>query len=96
MGPCLCGDYMCPSCGPAQGYDPKFEALCETLGDRVGTFFEGIGLSAKEQDSIFEMILEKVADIFAKQAQDADIMDRCRQMDEDEKAYQDYMTDNFG
>jgi len=86
---------MCPSCGPAQGYDSKFEALCETLGDRVGTFFEGIGLSAKEQDSIFEVILEKVSDILAKHEQEAD-EEACRQMDEDDKAYQDYMTENFG
>ena len=26
---CLCGDYMCPSCGPAQGYDPAFEKFFE-------------------------------------------------------------------
>lgn len=23
MGPCMCGDPCCPSCGPAQGYCPK-------------------------------------------------------------------------
>lgn len=26
--PCLCGDTNCPSCGPAQGYDPAFETVC--------------------------------------------------------------------
>ncbi len=36
--PCMCGDTMCPSCGPAQGYDARAEAieeaiylLCETV-----------------------------------------------------------------
>lgn len=29
--PCLCGDTACPSCGPAQGYDPKYEAALEAI-----------------------------------------------------------------
>lgn len=29
MGPCLCGDYGCPSCGPAQGYFKNNCAECE-------------------------------------------------------------------
>ena len=29
--PCMCGDTACPSCGPAQGYDPEFEKVCEWL-----------------------------------------------------------------
>lgn len=28
---CMCGDTNCPSCGPAQGYNPAFEAVCEWL-----------------------------------------------------------------
>ena len=28
---CMCGDSMCPSCGPAQGYDPEFEIVTEWL-----------------------------------------------------------------
>jgi hypothetical protein len=27
----MCGDPMCWSCGPAQGYDPKMEALYERI-----------------------------------------------------------------
>lgn len=95
MGPCLCGDTACPSCGPLQGYDPQFEALCDTLGDRVGAFFEGIPLSAKEQDTIFEMIIEKVSDFLAEHERQAD-EEMCRQMIEDERAYNDYMIENFG
>ena len=30
---CLCGDTACPSCGPAQGHDPAFEAVCEWIYD---------------------------------------------------------------
>lgn len=29
--PCLCGDTNCPSCGPAQGYDPHAELVTEWL-----------------------------------------------------------------
>ena len=33
--PCMCGDIMCPSCGPAQGYDPAFEAVVEWMQEVV-------------------------------------------------------------
>jgi hypothetical protein len=29
----MCGDTNCPSCGPAQGYDPAFELVCEWIGE---------------------------------------------------------------
>ena len=29
--PCMCGDFACPSCGPAQGADLEHEAVCEAL-----------------------------------------------------------------
>ncbi len=35
MGPCMCGDLNCPSCGPAQGYNPDFEVVCEYLAEVV-------------------------------------------------------------
>lgn len=31
VGPCLCGDVNCPSCGSAMGHNPEFERLCEWL-----------------------------------------------------------------
>ena len=34
---CMCGDAMCASCGPAQGYNPEFEAFCEWLDDKFGS-----------------------------------------------------------
>lgn len=35
MGPCMCGDTACPSCGPAQGANPEFEMVCEWLQEVV-------------------------------------------------------------
>lgn len=29
IGPCMCGATDCRSCGPAQGYDPDYEAFLE-------------------------------------------------------------------
>lgn len=31
MGPCMCGDPYCHSCGSAMGANPEFEAVCEWL-----------------------------------------------------------------
>ena len=28
---CMCGDVYCPSCGPAQGFNPELEVVCEWL-----------------------------------------------------------------
>ncbi len=33
--PCMCGDTACPSCGPAQGYDPKYEAAFEATFEEL-------------------------------------------------------------
>lgn len=34
---CMCGDCYCPSCGVAQGHDPRFEALVDVVGGLLGT-----------------------------------------------------------
>jgi len=31
FGPCMCGDTQCPSCGPAQGYNPELELVTDYL-----------------------------------------------------------------
>jgi hypothetical protein len=31
----MCGDYMCPSCGPAQGYNPTYELIFEWLANKA-------------------------------------------------------------
>jgi len=35
FGPCMCGDTGCPSCGPAQGYDPVHEQVCEWIQETL-------------------------------------------------------------
>ena len=42
MGPCICGDTACPSCGPAQGYDPILEKLYDRIGERWPRVVEAI------------------------------------------------------
>lgn len=32
---CMCGDTGCPSCGPAQGYNPEYELACEWISEVV-------------------------------------------------------------
>lgn len=31
--PCMCGDSMCPTCGPDQGYDPQVIEVSEWIVD---------------------------------------------------------------
>ena len=33
---CMCGDACCPSCGPAQGYDPERECVEEFIAQAIG------------------------------------------------------------
>jgi len=33
--PCMCGDTNCWICGPAQGHDPDFELVCDSLCEVV-------------------------------------------------------------
>jgi hypothetical protein len=40
VGPCLCGDPCCGSCGPAQGYDPVFETNIEDWDKELVAFLE--------------------------------------------------------
>jgi hypothetical protein len=36
----MCGDTNCPSCGPAQGYDPQLEEAIETFTEETFEFIE--------------------------------------------------------
>lgn len=90
FGPCMCGDYMCPSCGPAQGYDPQHEALreqlCEQLSGRLESFLKGIVTTYGPQlDDILETIADKVAKILEAQQAEAE-MDRAREIYEERLA----------
>lgn len=33
--PCMCGDIMCPSCGPAQGYNPDLEIVMDFFLEKI-------------------------------------------------------------
>jgi len=58
---CMCGDTMCPSCGPAQGYNPDFEIVCEWLEHCVLVDFPG-------QDGIIDVmwLAEDIGDRLGK------------------------------
>lgn len=35
IGPCMCGDIACPSCGPAQGFNPVEQMVQEWIGEVI-------------------------------------------------------------
>lgn len=91
FGPCMCGDTMCPSCGPAQGYDPKFEVLCEKLADRLEDFLKDIVvLDAPQMDDLLETVADKIDKILDAQ-QRAQEEDYARQLKEEERLYDEYL-----
>lgn len=61
---CMCGDYMCGSCGPAQGFDPRFEKFfeefCET-SEKAKEIYAG----AQDPDS------DETLDLVREAAQEA-------------------------
>ena len=46
--PCMCADTACPSCGPAQGFDPKWEELIEKFGTEHGKLLDRMSVSTSE------------------------------------------------
>ena len=66
IGPCMCGDSACPSCGPAQGYDPAYELvvefLCESFATPCGDIVNP------------EWLSETVADVLGKDQEMADAL----------------------
>ena len=72
-GPCMCGDIMCPSCGPAQGYDPKYEALYDKVFDRLPDFLAGVAsLTSDQIDDLTETITTRISIMLAAQELDAE------------------------
>jgi hypothetical protein len=95
MGPCLCGDTMCPSCGPAQGYDPHFEQFCETYCETVDAFC--IALAEKipgvNSDELSENILTRAYSMYCAKMEDdirREEIALAEQMMEDERRAQEY------
>lgn len=94
LGPCMCGDTMCPSCGPAQGYDPVYEKMYETLSGRIDALCDGFSLTDTQKGDLLEVICTRVDAYLTAQEQQHE-MEYVRQVQEDEKAYQEYMTDQY-
>ena len=63
---CMCGDTNCPSCGPAQGYDPATETVCDwvlsVLLDGFPDGFDLDWLSGEITDRIGRRAPQEVAD----------------------------------
>jgi len=51
MGPCLCGDYGCPSCGPAQGVTLGTCSNCKKVVHFFGSHGECDDCMAERTDS---------------------------------------------
>lgn len=74
MGPCMCGDILCSSCGPAQGYHPcpycgyldmgDIEDDFETLDIQTGCYcsLEILLKHEEEQEAWLQMEQEQLAD----------------------------------
>lgn len=64
-GPCLCGDPYCPSCGPAQGFDPDWMRFLDGLGEK----FQWL-MDVDCGGNAFEEVFRYVFDAGYKQAED--------------------------
>jgi hypothetical protein len=66
---CYCGDTSCPSCGPAQGFDPAFERVCEWLDFVLADNLEALDLYDVDGDPAWiDWIVEAIADAIGRQA----------------------------
>jgi hypothetical protein len=69
---CMCGDTQCPSCGPAQGYDPQFERFCDAYCETVDSFC--IAFAAKipgvNSDELCENILTRAYAMYCAKMED--------------------------
>ena len=61
-GPCLCGDTACPSCGPAQGYDPAWERLEEEMCEKFGFMHDLFEDHYEERAQAMEWLIDKGRD----------------------------------
>lgn len=97
-GPCLCGDTMCPSCGPAQGYDPHFEQFYEAYCETVDAFCIALAEKIKgvNSDDLCENILTRAYAMYCSAMED-DIRNEERilaeQMMEDERRMEAYYAE---
>jgi hypothetical protein len=70
----MCGDTNCPSCGPAQGYNPAFETVCEWAENvLLADVPEAINVSWLAEDlmsRIGRMMPQEVVDAFEVKARE--------------------------
>ena len=67
MGPCMCGDPYCPSCGPAQGYNLAQEELAEAVQDALERHLLACPACAEVWDQ--EELAEWLADLLMENAE---------------------------
>ncbi len=70
--PCMCGDTACPSCGPAQGFDPVREMVFDWV---MGTLFSG-GYAPTEEPDGNEGIAEAITDWLGQHPEIADAVEK--------------------
>lgn len=54
--PCMCGDAMCPSCGPAQGYNLKFEAAIDDIIERCPALEDNEDAQEQVANYVFDLL----------------------------------------
>jgi hypothetical protein len=59
MGPCLCGDPYCPSCGPAQGYNPERMKAEEALFEELQALLGADVMEDLEDQGLIEFVLDR-------------------------------------
>jgi hypothetical protein len=58
----MCGDTMCGSCGPAQGYNPEFERAVETLCEKFPVL-------ADREDNLAEDLVTYIEEMIRKECE---------------------------
>jgi hypothetical protein len=72
IGPCLCGDTNCPSCGPAQGADPNFDMVVEWFAEVIladyPAFIDPLALAEDLVDRLGRKCAGPVAELLVAEA----------------------------
>jgi len=55
--PCMCGDSCCPSCGPAQGFNPSEEIVVDYLCDHV---LKDSGIDGLDEIEVANLLVERL------------------------------------
>ncbi|MFA5053339.1 MAG: hypothetical protein WC565_04735 [Parcubacteria group bacterium] len=55
--PCMCGDSCCPSCGPAQGFNPAEEIVVDYLCDHI---LKDSGIEGLDEIEVANLLVERL------------------------------------